>query len=625
MSNKTIFKRIALVAVAALGAGLLTVTPASAANNLAVGTATQPAPATNILNIATAPSITGAAIVTSTPEDGVADATDNKSLGLLANSTTLTTSSLTSTATMRADGEIVFYTKTENNKAATFVIDGGAKFVTVAAEGSPFNNVNAARSQFVSGAATASTQIAFSVKPDTGTTSFTVSMYVSASLATIDQTKVNSVAAGTTSKGDLSQRYVVTVATTSASGVYSDADSYVAGSDSTTAANGGTTNTDAANSLKISSQTLPYAYIDVNLRDAYDVSLSGLGALVITATNGAGLAWKGNGTAASAASDFNLTQVDNSDAAGKITVTKPAARANKSFTTTVSISWNGVVVRTKTVTFLGEVAKITATIDAVSELGTTSSEMGSISYQDDAGNVLTTGISSGTSAVSTTLNSVVTAAAVSDWVDSTDPFSYYDVTCSGTASTGVGAGSADVVFQHVNSASGTVVKSNPVKIICSGNATSFAASFDKAVYAPGEIATLTITGKDAKGNLANANSAISSGSGTSKMSITTPANLTIVSAISDTAVYLSSGDGIKTYKFIVGTTEGSFSAIVAIPVISTNNVSAGGAGFANQTVAYKVAAPATGAVTNAEVLAAIVKLIASINKQIRALQKSLRL
>ena len=43
-----------------------------------------------------------------------------------------------------------------------------------------------------------------------------------------------------------------------------------------------------------------------------------------------------------------------------------------------------------------------------------------------------------------------------------------------------------------------------------------------------------------------------------------------------------------------------------------------------ETITGNYPGAATGAVTNAEVLAAIVKLIASINKQIRALQKSLK-
>jgi hypothetical protein len=64
----------------------------------------------------------------------------------------------------------------------------------------------------------------------------------------------------------------------------------------------------------------------------------------------------------------------------------------------------------------------------------------------------------------------------------------------------------------------------------------------------------------------------------------------------------------------VGTSEGAF-----VGSFKTT----GSVDTAAKTVQYKVAAT-TAAVTNAEVLAAIVKLIASINKQIRALQKQLR-
>jgi len=56
MSNKTIYKRIALVAVSALSAGLLSVTPASATNNNATG-GENVAPVADELNIAVATSI----------------------------------------------------------------------------------------------------------------------------------------------------------------------------------------------------------------------------------------------------------------------------------------------------------------------------------------------------------------------------------------------------------------------------------------------------------------------------------------------------------------------------------------------------------------------------------------
>jgi hypothetical protein len=615
MSNKTIYKRIALVAVTALGAGLLSVTPASATNNNAAG-GENVAPVANELNIAVATSITGAATVSDTAEDGATER--NFSLGLLANSTGLHGSALTSTATMRADGEIVFYTKTDNNVAATFVITGGAKFVTVAAEGTEFNNVSADRKQFVSGAATASTQIAFSVKPDAGTTSFTVGMHKSASLATIDQSKVNLVADGTTSKGDLIQQYNVTVATTSVSGVYSSTYSYVQGQVSGSLA-APTTNVDASGSLTPANAATSLAYISFILKDAYNVSLSGKGALVISASNGATVALGSTSSVSYAAASPTLLTAVSNYAAGTVTVGRPAASANKAFSTTVSISWNGAVVGTKTISFRGEVAKLAVTVDSQGHAGaaTTGGIMGTIIATDDAGNVIYPGANT-LSAVSSTLNNKVTAVAIHDDADSAsgDNFADYDVTCAGTTG-GLSAGSADAVqMQMTNPISGTVIKSNAVKITCGGSVATYAASLDKATYAPGDVATLTITGKDAYGNAANNLTDVVGSAGT-LMTIAGGSGLTLIGPAPEagTAVKFNSGIGTRVYKFTVGTTEGDFAVAVSIPVV--NGYSLGGA---DQAVKYSVKS-ATPTVSNAEVLKSIVALIASINKQIQALQK----
>jgi hypothetical protein len=75
--------------------------------------------------------------------------------------------------------------------------------------------------------------------------------------------------------------------------------------------------------------------------------------------------------------------------------------------------------------------------------------------------------------------------------------------------------------------------------------------------------------------------------------------------------------GVLTYKFIAGTTEGSFTAVISVPGL--NNVLTPQAAV---TTTYTIAAASAG-VTNADVLKAIVSLIASINKQIAALQKAL--
>ena len=61
--------------------------------------------------------------------------------------------------------------------------------------------------------------------------------------------------------------------------------------------------------------------------------------------------------------------------------------------------------------------------------------------------------------------------------------------------------------------------------------------------------------------------------------------------------------------------EGDFAAVVSVPDVN-------GVNGKNQTASYKVAASSS-AVSNADVLKAIVSLIASINKQIAALQKAL--
>jgi hypothetical protein len=77
--------------------------------------------------------------------------------------------------------------------------------------------------------------------------------------------------------------------------------------------------------------------------------------------------------------------------------------------------------------------------------------------------------------------------------------------------------------------------------------------------------------------------------------------------------------GVKKYKFTVGgISAGSFQLVVDLPRWNSTTYSQ-----TAQTVAYKVTAAADSGVSNADVLKAIVSLIASINKQIAALQKAL--
>jgi hypothetical protein len=161
----------------------------------------------------------------------------------------------------------------------------------------------------------------------------------------------------------------------------------------------------------------------------------------------------------------------------------------------------------------------------------------------------------------------------------------------------------------MKNARGTTLYSPKLKVYCVGAAYTFSAALDKAVYAPGEIATLTITAKDSSGNPADDSSTL--GATGEEVSIA-GAQLTAVTAPSNVDTFTS---GTKTYQYIVGSTDGNYVLAVNVPNVDST---------APVAIKYSVKTPSSGAVSNAEVLAAIVKLIASINKQIRALQKSLK-
>jgi len=127
------------------------------------------------------------------------------------------------------------------------------------------------------------------------------------------------------------------------------------------------------------------------------------------------------------------------------------------------------------------------------------------------------------------------------------------------------------------------------------------------VYQPGEIATLTVTGKDVYGNLVNSNDTL----GTAGVAIEYSfGGLTAITAPTGSDTFTSAA-GVKQYKFSVGTTEASFVGSFKI---------AGATDDSAKTVQYKIAS-GTASVSNADVLKSIVALIASINKQIQALQK----
>jgi hypothetical protein len=283
----------------------------------------------------------------------------------------------------------------------------------------------------------------------------------------------------------------------------------------------------------------------------------------------------------------------------------------------VDISVNGVKATSKSFTFQGPVASITVSSQKRGKTSTTNTAQGNIVAADAAGNLIGGVTITGeiVDAADSAIVSAVTVAAVTTQLDA----SLNSGTAPGSTPTTIGytctatAGQAVKVQFKTPNGTGGFIKSPEYTVSCSGDPVNYTAGFDKASYLPGDIATLTITAKDSKGNLTNDAAVVGTASQTPSQSIAiSGSNLTAVTAPADADKF---SVGVKTYKFIVGSTEGSYNAVVSLPKHNGSTYKQ-----EDQTVAYKIAGSTT-AVSNADVLKSIVALIASINKQIQALQK----
>jgi len=545
MSTKTLRKRISLVAVAALGAGLLSVAPATAADGDAIAAA----------NVSIT-STTG----TATANIGICKVTASES------ATVTTSATLTFALVTNGTG----YIKVDSGPAAFTGVTNGTL------------NATASKATFASSAGSATLKASA-----VGTVNVTA--YTAADVAV--------------------EAYVITVVTACAADTLALSKSFVQGVVSSGTA--ATSNIDESSSLDVTSAPV---YIAVALNDAYGVDLATSGALVATATNGALLGWNATGTASTAVAA-------TAAASGYIKVTSPTAGAPVS--TVVTITFNGTTVATKSVVIRGKATKIVVADITVGHSGvaagaagaegttaSTTNGAGYFTYQflDAAGNVVTNddgGTHGYVAATSLTgLNALVTAAnGVVKPTAVTGDASYGEgeFTCAGATK----SGSTTLVLAGTNSALETIL-SNTVTLSCGGDLDTWTIALDKAVYAPGDIATLTVTGKDANGKavaddvaLAGATSYSSPGGGA-----------TFVTAPLDANTFVA---GVKKYTMIIGNTEGSYNATMKLT---------GDTETSAKVVSYGVKSTST-AVTNADVLKAIVSLIASINKQIAALQKAL--
>jgi len=618
MSKTTLGKRISLTLVTALTAGLLTSVAGTSVANAHGGS-----PSTSATNaVYTTGQVNASLFVAeslSTTGDAVAGTVSNaivsvgaKSLGLLAKDTS---SGIAQTATVLTSGKLSLYANISTDVgfvATSGTFGSGSGTVTYAQD---------KKSAFITGTATAAA-IVWTAPSSAGT--YTISSYAQG-VASSDGT--NTVSLSTPSGGTLSGRITVSVVAASTGGTYSPIYS-VCNTDtvSTRPKLGATISNGEANVDSTATVTNGNVwYINMRLADGYTAPLDN-GNIVVTATNGAFVNYSEAGTAVAGTGSTVVAYANARDAAnpltgGSVTVSQPTA--NAPITTTVTVSYNGTTVCTKTVTIRGEVAKIAVSniitqdlsksdgVANASWIDDTSGRAGlfTVLATDSAGNqVATNGIGTfASSAASLAGQTIVTALSVDSSAtatSSTSPSRY----STGIYTCGAAAGEVKTAkLTFTNSGSATVVTSDAFTLRCADDPYTYTASWDKASYVQGEIATLTVKFLDSKGFAAN-NRAGLTGTWTGSTPMLTPISATGAAPVLDNT-------GTKTYTYSVGgntaITAGSY-----VSVIDFASLTAG----TKQTPSYKVSTGGD-STTNADVLKSIVALIASINKQIQALQK----
>jgi hypothetical protein len=497
MSTKTTFKRIALVTVAAMGFGLLSVAPSTATtqqDTLTLGSAT------------------------TTFAAGSASATNTITQAFLGvNSDTMSvTMSLTSapaTNTVMPElnidrGSLLGQAERSTDKLTGWLHDTGSV------------------SQYHKSSATWDVTFV-PVVPGTYVVTFTA--YNMTSSTARDTTRAAGAAAVT---------WTVTVP----SGTLADATSTL-GYRAATVTSGST----AAASVAAGSSTALVASVQVTPLIA---GLATTGSTSITATLtgpgtlGAGADPVTGGSGNLKTVTFNPSTVDanNGAAGGWVRLYGDGTTGSSS----IAISINGTAVGTATATFTGAAATVTATLakPVIAAGSTATTGVITIVVKDANGNGVSGAtmyaVSSGSSIVSTSVTTGSAGAASISLV-------------------GKVAGTNTVTIQNVAAGSTATVSAAAVSVrVGSATESSVTMTLDKATYAPGDQATITVTIKDAAGN------AVVDGTYAAFAADVTSTRAMSAGTLPTASIAVGSTVGVKTYLVNVPNSEGAFT-ISALP------------------------------------------------------------
>ena len=591
MSKKTIKQRIAIVAASALTAGFFSVVSSPAANAAA-----------DDFSISLVASTTGKAAVntTITSATSVGWIASTNAIGTIGASSISVDDQEAHTGVVAAGAVLSFLVESNTTTAngISIVVTGGTLSEIAGANGTASVNGTLTTAVVAQTAATAATMVGTAKASSTAGSTMTMAAYSGTGI-TGTSSATNGVLLGT---------FTLTIAAASASDTYAESKSVINTqtpvSKGTTAA--GTNAYDASGRIDNGKVGVIY----YSLKDAYSTGLTS-GTLAVSATGGSNVNIEDAatpGAAYSATSGFDSEAMSSTANAGYIVVTQPVA--NTAGSTTVTLTLSGTVLATKTLNWSGDAASIAlipASSNSIFANGATENTTAYLSgvvyvVKDAAGNTLNrTALPTLTGATGALVGaSLGTTANTTSGILQTEAAGYGTATMVIPASTLNGAGTYKL--RTTNSAGATIDSAAISATVSTGAIDSFTVAWDKASYASGEIATVTISAFDAY------KTKISDGKAATGLVSTTPSGFTVAGAACDATKTFA--NGIITCKYAAGNTAGSYASDIDLDTSTTQAASI---------TVLKIASD--GSVTNADVLKSIVALIASINKQIQALQK----
>jgi hypothetical protein len=451
MSTTTNFKRIALVAVAALGLGVLTSVPSSAAINGDTVTLSAASAAQTTAETYTA---TSATVTVSFLPTAIGDSmTITASLtGFPATNTALpilqlleTASALVETTSMRRS--VVNDTWTANTSPAVRAIAA--------------NTITTAKfAVYLQGASNAAPTVAgaYTVKITPATVGLSGAINATAVTLTINV----SVAAALDT--------TASAATTTA---------YLQSGGS---ANSGITADSVVSGVRTAGTKAGFLWI--GQKNAAGAASAESLTVAITGSGTLGFGTAG-GLSTTGASGRSLLV----KAADTVTIFSDGTSGKGTITVTGSVS--GTLLATKTVNFYGPAASLVGSVNTAILAVGANSFAASVVAKDSAGSNMVSLIDETLYAFSsdTTIATVGTVGT-------------YAVESATVTVTGVKAGTATITFGNASTLAASTIKSTPVTVRVGSTAVaSVTVAFDKATYVPGEKATITISLKDSTGQL----------------------------------------------------------------------------------------------------------------------------